>query len=160
MIYNTCVVRIHSNKCHLQDNIYNTVIYCNNWGLKFHKKRNKAALPLITDNISRSKTERSLFLNCSSVGAENGSVHIAAKHPSGCISFPWIAPHPSGRCLCRQLWQEGMCLVLGVCVCVSISGMKGWKMSVSVCDRFVRCVCVCHVCVWFCLCASASLTGV
>lgn len=33
-------------KCHLQDNIYNTVIYCNNWGLKFHKKRNKTVMPL------------------------------------------------------------------------------------------------------------------
>lgn len=37
-----------SIKCHLQDNIYNTVIYCNNRGLKFHKKRNKTALPLPT----------------------------------------------------------------------------------------------------------------
>lgn len=75
-------------------------------------------------------------------------------HSSGCICFPWIMRNPSGRCLCRQLWQERMYLVLGVCMSVSISGV--WKAGKYL-SVFVTCLFeLVSVCV-LCLCVALSL---
>lgn len=96
-----------SIKCHLQDNIYNTVIYCNNWGLKFHKKRNKTALPLPKTWIDLSRLLKCHFLTSgllignwispSCTGASLWVYHFSRNHV-----------YPSGCCLCQQLWQDRM----------------------------------------------------
>jgi len=109
-LYNTGVDKINSSiKCHFQDNIYNTVIYCNNRGLKFHKKRNKTALPLPTTCIDPPKTSEMSLPNFQLLICwwGIGSVHLALLHPSGWITFPGTI-YPSGCCLCQQLWQEGL----------------------------------------------------
>lgn len=137
-----------SIKCHLWDNIYNTVIYCNNWGLKFHKKRNKTALPLPTTWIDLPKTSEMSLPNFRLLICwwGIGSVRLALLHPSGCITFPGImsilpgAVYVSnfGRKECLRCW-------VSVCVCV----------FVSVCDWFVGLLGVCLVvCLFLSLCVS------
>lgn len=127
-----------SIKCHLQDNIYNTVIYCNNRGLKFHKKRNKTALPLPTTWIDLPKTsEMSLpYFRLLICWWGMGSVHLALLHPSGRITFP------------------GIMSILPGAVCVSIFGRKEWlgcwvsDVYVSASQVYARLVFV-SVCDWF-----------
>ncbi len=161
-----------SIKCHLQDNIYNTVIYCNNWGLKFHQKRNKTALPLSTTWIDLPKTSEMSLPNFRVLicWCGIGSVHLALLHPSGCIIFPGIMSIlPGAVCVSNFGRKECLRCWVSMRVCQHLRCMQGWEVYVSVCDQFVDllgvclCVCVC-VCISVSVCVhtfvSASLTGV
>ena len=135
-----------SIKCHLQDNIYNTVIYCNNRGLKFHKKRNKTALPLPTTWIDLPKTSEMslLYFRLLIYWWGIGSVHLALLHPSGRITFPGImSTLPGAVCVSnfgRKEWLR--CWVSDMCVCQHLRCMQGWCLSVYVTGLLVCWVCV------------------
>lgn len=161
MTYNTCVVRIHSNKCHLQDNIYNTVIYCNNRGLKFHKKKQNSSafqcwqhqsilnwektLPkLPASHLLLGRMDQSILQWCIPLG-------ISVFHESRLI-----LPGAASATLAGKK-------VFGVCVfvCQHFWRMKGWKVFVSVCDLFVllsvcACVCVLWACGSVSVCVNVS----
>lgn len=149
MIYNTYVVRIHSNKCHLQDNIYNTVIYCNNRGLKFHKKKQNSSafqcwqhqsilnwektLPkLPASHLLLGRTDQSILQRCIPLG-------VSVFHESRLI-LPGAA---SATLAGKNVFGVG-CLR----VCVFVSASLAYGRLKSVCDLFVLlsvCACVCLV---------------
>lgn len=165
---------ISSIKCHLQDNIYNTVIYCNNWRLKFHKKRNKTALPLPITKFDLPKTSEMSLPKLPTPHLVDGE---SDRFASQCHIPLGVSPFRESGLSFRVLFVSAILAgknVFGVgCLywSVSISGIcKAGKVFVSVCDWlfwFARCVCVCVsscMCVFLSLCAqafvSASLTGV
>lgn len=166
MIYNTCVVRIHSNKCHLQDSIYNTVIYCNNQGSKFHKKKQNSSafqcwqhqlilnwektLPkLPASHLLLGRMDQSILQRCIPLG-------VSVFHESRLI-LPGAA---SATLAGKNVFGVG-CLRVCVSVCVSASLVH--ERLKSVCDLFVLlsvCACVsvlCCVSMWFCLCLCQRL---
>lgn len=157
-LYNTCVVRIHSNKCHLQDNIYNTVIYCNNWGFKFHKKRNKAALPFITDT-NQSETERIPILKLPIPHLLMWGMDqpvLLWCIPRGVSVFHESRPVlPGAVCVGNFGRKECIWCWVSACLCVRqhLRCTKGWKVFVSVWDLFVSFVGCVSLCV-LCLCVS------
>lgn len=141
-----------SLKCHLQDNIYNTVIYCNNWGLKFHKKRNKTALPLPTTWIDLPKTSEMSLPNFRLLVCwwGIGSVRLALLHPSGCITFPGIMSIlPGAVCVSNLGRKECLRYWVSLCVSVCVSASQVYARLKSGCQclwlicRFAGCVCTC-----------------
>lgn len=140
-----------SFKCHIQGNMYNTVIYCNNRGMKFHKKRNKTVLPLPMTCIDLPNTSEMSLPNFRLLICWKGidSVHLALLYPSGCITFPGIMSTLSADVFVSTTLAGKK--VLGVCVhvcaCVSAS-----LVYASVC----QCLWLsCGFC-WACECAGFS----
>lgn len=156
-----------SFKCHIQGNMYNTVIYCNNRGMKFHKKRNKTALPLPMTCIDLPNTSEMSLPNFRLLVCWKGidSVHLALLYPSGCITFSGIMSTLSadvfvsttlagknvlGVCVhvCVRVCQHLLCMQVFVSVCdwvVGFAGRVSVQVSLSVCVHSFM---------------SASLTGV
>lgn len=119
-----------SLKCHLQDNIYNTVIYCNNRGSKFHKKRNKTALPLPTTQMDLPETRQVSLPGLPTPPSGDGE-----RIPLGLSLFQDSCPSFRMLLVSASLaGEECLWCWVSVCVCQRLRFMQGWKMFVSVCD--------------------------